>query len=147
MPTQTLSIDNIPKGNQNFGAEVAITENFIIVSDTWDNENGTNAGAIYTYSWSGTQWIPQQKITPLSPSSNVYFGTNIVAHGDRFITKSPFEDKIYIFEWIGTTWTEFIVPLDPSIIALRTISINDSYAAYSSSKNAYVFSQQNIPFC
>ena len=76
-----------------FGEFVKIQDNFLYISAVKDTEPGQDpeldSGSVYVYSFNGTQWIFQQKITAAVQNSHVFeFGSKIETEGNTVIISS-----------------------------------------------------------
>ncbi len=74
--------------DDNFGYQhVAISGNTIVVG-AWGNDHptaGTNAGAAYVFTRSGTTWTQQQKLRAGTPEANAEFGVSVGISGDTAV--------------------------------------------------------------
>jgi len=64
-----------------FGDAVAVSESVAVVGAASNVGNGNNSGSGYVYRWSGTRWIPQQKLLPLHGTAIGRFGHSVSAFG------------------------------------------------------------------
>jgi hypothetical protein len=97
-----------------FGISVAISGdgNTVIVGADGEDTDGTDAGAAYIFTWSGTSWSEQQKIQ--ASDKNLYDNFGIyVAISDNGNTAivgaqgvSSSTGAAYIFTRSGTSWSE-----------------------------------------
>jgi hypothetical protein len=46
-----------------FGSDISVNENVLFAGAPGDAEAGTNAGAVYVYSFDGSSWVREQKLT------------------------------------------------------------------------------------
>lgn len=70
-----------------------IHNNFLYISATNDSQPGQDpqldSGSVYVYTFNGTQWVFQQKITATAENSHVYkFGSKIETEGNTVIISS-----------------------------------------------------------
>ncbi len=93
-----------------FGSSVSIDNNTVIISAPNDDDEGTNAGAAYIFTRSGSTWIEQDKLT-VSDSDG--FGNDVAISGDTVIVGAsedfhagPFSGAAYIFTRSGSNWNE-----------------------------------------
>src|SRR6056300_1096508 len=92
-----------------FGWSVSISGDYAIVGAQYEDTGGTDAGAAYIYTRSGTTWGNEQKL--LGETASDYFGYSVSISGDYAIVGSPGEDTgassagaAYIYTRSGTTW-------------------------------------------
>ena len=104
------------------GASVSISGdgNTAIVGAYAEDTGGTDAGAAYIFTRSGTTWTQQQKIQASDKPGGDYFGESVAISGDgnTAIVGARLEDAVvgsntlsdagaaYIFTWSGTSWSE-----------------------------------------
>ena len=112
--TQQVKIQASDKqASDNFGVSVAISDdgNTAIVGAYTEDTGGTNAGAAYIFTRSGTTWTQQAKIQASDKATNDLFGYSVSISGDgnTAIAGALFEEyggSAYIFTRSGTTWTQ-----------------------------------------
>ena len=116
--TQQVKIQASDKqASDNFGVSVAISDdgNTAIVGAYTEDTGGTNAGAAYIFTRSGTTWTQQAKIQASDKATNDFFGSSVSmssngntalvgAYNDH--TGSDRTGSAYIFTRSGTTWTQ-----------------------------------------
>lgn len=61
-------------GSDNFGEDVAIDGETIVVTAKGDEPNGNNSGSAYIYRYDGSIWIQEAKIVPLDGHAQDKFG-------------------------------------------------------------------------
>jgi hypothetical protein len=104
-------------GSDYFGWSVDISADgtYAIVGARLEDAGGTDAGAAYIFSRSGTTWTQEAKIIASNAGASDYFGyaVSIDSDGDTAIVGAPNEDtgggdagSAYIFTRSGTTWTQ-----------------------------------------
>ena len=101
-----------------FGWSVSISGsngNTAIIGAPTEDTNGSNAGAAYIFTRSGSSWSQQAKIQASNASSDDYFGesVSISDDGNTAIIGAPYEDSggsnagsVYIFTRSGSTWSQ-----------------------------------------
>ena len=100
-----------------YGVSVSISNdgNTAIVGSAYEDTGGTDAGAAYIYTRSGSTWSEQQKIVASNAGGNDRFGESVAisGDGDTVIVGAPFEDTgnsnggaAYIFTRSGSTWSQ-----------------------------------------
>lgn len=85
--------DAVEKGDQ-FGSSLAIDGNRLFVGARKDNNAKTNAGAVYYFTRSGTNWNLVQTILPSKPEDNGYFGWSISVSGSRLAVGQPARERV-----------------------------------------------------
>ena len=104
-------------GSDYFGWSVDISADgtYAIVGARLEDAGGTDAGAAYIFSRSGTTWTQEAKIIASNAGASDYFGyaVSIDSDGNTAIVGAPNEDtgggdagSAYIFTRSGTTWTQ-----------------------------------------
>ncbi len=122
-----------PVGSR-FGRQVSISGDKAIIGDEWDNTNGSNAGAIYIYSRSGSTWTQDQKYVHSSVMSGDNFGISVDISGNYVLIGSITDDEAdtdagaaYIYD-IGpdpdTTPNQFAF-VDQTDVAVSTVIESD----------------------
>ena len=116
--TQQVKIQASDKqASDNFGVSVAISDdgNTAIVGAYTEDTGGTNAGAAYIFTRSGTTWTQQAKILASDRQASDFFGHSVAisSNGNTAIAGAYNEDtgatdagSAYIFTRSGTTWTQ-----------------------------------------
>ncbi len=100
-----------------FGNSVSISEdgNSVLVGARNEDGAGTNRGAAYVFTRSGTTWTEQQKLTASDAADNDAFGWRVSLSSDSSVAVvgAYLEDgagtdrgAAYVFTRSGTTWTE-----------------------------------------
>jgi alpha-tubulin suppressor-like RCC1 family protein len=79
--------------SDDFGWDVDIDKDHIVVAAYGEDTGGSAAGAIYVFSRSGSTWTEVKKIQASNPSASDYLGYGGVGiHDGTIITSSPNED-------------------------------------------------------
>ena len=96
-----------------FGGSVCIDGDTVVVGAYLEDTEGTNAGAAYVFTRSGTTWTQQQKIVASDAEEFDYFGVSSAISGDTAVVGAYYEDtggssagSAYIFTRSGTTWSQ-----------------------------------------
>ncbi|MFG0329116.1 MAG: FG-GAP repeat protein [Phycisphaerales bacterium] len=97
-----------------FGREVAIAGDHIAVAATDWELIAVPTGAVFTYRFDGTQWVPQDLLAPsLWPFDESSFGSAIALEGNRLIVGDPLYDSegtnaglVWVYEFDGSNWVE-----------------------------------------
>jgi len=115
----TLVSNDIANGDQ-FGCSVDIHRNVAVVGARGD---GTQTGAVYVFTRSGTTWTQQHKITASDGSAYKNFGAavSLFAGSDGTNTIAVYSDlgtgaskSFYIYKGSGTSYTEELTNYVPS---------------------------------
>ena len=112
---------------------LAIDGDNIIVGAEREDTGGSNAGAAYIFTRSGTTWTEQQKIQASDKAASDNFGNSVAIDGDSVIVGAQAESTgatgagaAYIFTRSGTTWTQ-----QQKIQASDASSYSSAYFGYS----------------
>lgn len=96
-----------------FGEKVDIEGNTAIISARGDKDNGSSSGAAYVFKYDGTNWIQQDKITPIGAESGDYFGAEVAIKDSTILvgarsanTASSNGGAVYIFSYNGSNWAQ-----------------------------------------
>ncbi|MHB0755979.1 immunoglobulin-like domain-containing protein [Polaribacter sp. M15] len=100
-------------GSKLFGNSVDITNDKVIVGAFWDDENGSQSGAAYIYSFNGVTWGDEVKLTASDGASGDYFGYAVGISGNNAIIGAYLNDDDgtssgsgYIFNYDGLIWSQ-----------------------------------------
>jgi hypothetical protein len=137
-----------------FGFSVAFDGNYALIGAPGDDNF---QGAVYVFSYDGSTWIEETKLTASDGAYGEFFGNSISFYENYALIGAPdlFNDEIgsaYVFKSDDTTWTE-----EAKLTASDgqagdwfgySVSINDDYAIIGASEPwedglgaAYVFSR------
>ncbi len=93
-----------------YGRSVAIDGYTAVVGAPLDdNENGTDAGAVYIFTYDGSNWIQQAKLTATNGASGDQFGISVAIYEDNIVVGAPLHGSAgmaYVFHRNNGTWTE-----------------------------------------
>jgi len=102
-----------PTTNNYFGWSVAISGNIAIVGARGVATNGTDSGAAYIFTRSGSTWTQQAKLLASDGAASDYFGYSVAISGDTALVGAYGDDDMgatsgsaYFFTRAGTTWTQ-----------------------------------------
>ena len=105
--TQKLTDPDGERGDS-FGTAVSVSGNLAIVGAPSD-DNGTNGGSAFIFSFDGTGWNEQAKLT--SPDGKM-FGNAVAISGNMVLVgdpadgaPGPWSGAVYVFTFDGTAWT------------------------------------------
>jgi hypothetical protein len=89
---------------------VATSGSSAAVSAHLDFENGTNAGAAYTYDYNGVDWIDGQKLLASDGNDFDFFGIGLSMSDNTLVIGAPGDvgetGAAYVFQRIGGVWVE-----------------------------------------
>jgi hypothetical protein len=68
-----------------FGMDVGVNKNNIVVGAYYDDENGIDAGAAYTFRYDGSSWLPIEKILSSDGAEGDLFGYSVSITNDHYI--------------------------------------------------------------
>ena len=105
-----------PAASDHFGTSVSINADGtrLVVGERYDDDGGTNRGAAFVFTFDGTTWTEQQKITAFDAMDSAYFGDSVSMNDDgtRLVVGAYADDptfgdsgSVYPFSYDGTTWT------------------------------------------
>lgn len=91
-----------------FGYSVSITDNYIFISALNDDDNGEQAGSVYVYQNTGSNWEYHSKLIASHYTLHDRFGWSISANGDYIVIGAPGEEigEAYIFRLDNSNWIE-----------------------------------------
>ncbi len=97
-----------------FGVSVAIDGDHILVgADSTDGPQSGAVGAVYSFDWSGTQWIAKQKLRASDGASGGFFGCSVALRGDTAVigrfwdsAAAPHGGSAYVFSHNGSSWSQ-----------------------------------------
>lgn len=98
-----------------FGISVALSGDTILVGADLNDEKALNAGAVYVYARSGSNWSQQAKLTAADGAETDIFGVRVALSGDTALISARRDDdevmgvdagSAYIFIRTGTTWRQ-----------------------------------------
>jgi hypothetical protein len=98
-------------GSDHFGYAVSMSDNFAVVGSRYDDDKGSNSGAIYIYQRSASGWNQISKVVPDDGAANDYFGSSVAMDHDYFIVGADYDDhsytdqgSAYIYKRYGDNW-------------------------------------------
>jgi hypothetical protein len=96
-----------------FGAVVAISGETAIVGANGDDDTGSNAGAAYVFTRSGSMWTQQAKLTAADGAASDRFGIAVALAGDTALVGAYLDDdagadsgSAYVFGRLGSSWSQ-----------------------------------------
>ena len=129
-----------------FGSAVSISENYMIVGATGDDDKGFSSGSAYIFERQGNNWVQQDKLIAPDGSPFSKFGTSLAISEDYAVVGAPLRSSntgsAYIFQHQGNNWTflQKPIPLDGYSSKFGcSVSIDGDYAIIGKLNSAYVF--------
>ncbi len=107
-----------PAAGANFGGSLAVDGTTIIAGAPGDSLLGSGAGAAYVFTFNGSTWLQQAKLTASDGSAGDNFGTSVALSGDRALVGAPNDDIVvlavtqfsagsaYFFARSGAAWSQ-----------------------------------------
>jgi hypothetical protein len=99
--------------NDQFGGSVSVHLDTLLAGAALDDERGSNAGAAYVFTRSGTVWSEQQKLVASDGVLQDQFGYSTDIEGDLILVGARFSNAraldsgaAYAFRYDGTAWDE-----------------------------------------
>jgi hypothetical protein len=90
-----------------FGSSIALSGNTAVIGANGENEN---RGAAYVFTWNGSAWVQQAKLTVAGAASWDRFGSTVAIDGGTIVIGAPGESDnaggAYVFAWDGSAWTQ-----------------------------------------
>ncbi len=94
-----------------FGCSVSISGDYAVSGARYDDDRGTNSGAVYIFKHSGEAWIQQAKLTADDGGAGDQFGYSVSIFGDTIVAsayndndKGTHSGSAYIFKRSGDAW-------------------------------------------
>lgn len=97
----------------NFGRDVSISGSMVIIGARDNNGALTNQGAVYTFSYNGTNWVQLPVLTAFDGASNDEFGASVSISGDYMIVGASnaiigtniSQGTCYLYKKTGNNWS------------------------------------------
>ncbi len=96
-----------------FGTSVAIEGNLAVIGARWDDGGGENAGAVYLFRRSGSEWTDGVKLTASDASEFSRFGQSVSVSRDTIVVGAPRTDDVgtdsgaaYVFRFVENEWIQ-----------------------------------------
>ncbi len=96
-----------------FGFSVFISGDTAVVGAMWDDDNGTDSGAVYVFTRSGGVWTQQAKLLSADGTSNDGFGRSVSVSGDTAVIgawgdadNGTASGSAYVFVRSNGVWTQ-----------------------------------------
>ncbi len=121
-------------GRNEFGASVAIGNNFVLVGAPYNETFRTNgAGKAYILTKTGTDWVATQTIESSNKKNGDMFGAAVATDGVRLLIGAPFatgksgqtsSGAAYVFQNSGSAWSQ-------SALVYSSDGVNSDHFGYS----------------
>lgn len=85
-------IDSHANPQDRFGYSLAIAGDHILVGERWDDDLGSNSGAVHVFRYEAGAWIEHQKLTASDGHLGADFGQSVRASGDVAVIGSARDD-------------------------------------------------------
>ena len=99
--------------NDEFGFAVAVADDTVVVGAHYESSGGTDSGAAYVFTRSGTIWSQQAYLKASNTGANDEFGCAVAISADTVVVGALLEDSggtdsgaAYVFTRSGTTWSQ-----------------------------------------
>jgi len=115
-----------------FGGSLSMSGDKMAVGVPGDETEGSNAGAVYTYTWSGSAWVADAVVlTPSNPvATGDAFGSAVSMSGDKLAVGVHYDDTVdtdagtvYTYTWSGSAWVVDAAGLYPT----NHVSVGDGF--------------------
>lgn len=108
----------VPQDGAQFGNDLSVSGNRLLISSDKENSAQENTGAVYTYTFNddNQEWVYQQKITAIGALGNDFFGHDISLSGNiATISNQHNQAYVYVYSSANNTWlqTDTLVPSSP----------------------------------
>lgn len=141
---------NNPSAHENFGYSVAMDGLTAIIGAPGFDKNTHNPGSAYLYTFNGTEWVFEAKLTPSDGVDDDYFGGAVSIYGDCVLVAATGSDTYgdrsgaaYLFKKDNGQWTElkkFSIPNPAADDWLGTdVAINNQWAVVGQSEAVHFF--------
>ncbi len=102
-----------------FGNAVSVSGNVAFIGTPYDDDNGSDSGAVYVFRWDGSSWVLEQKLLASDGAANDRFGNSVSVCGEVGIVGATLDDdngadsgSAYVFRYdasqtvCGQWWCE-----------------------------------------
>ncbi len=113
--SQEQLIDTPSSGSHECGSSVDVSGNTLVLGGPLDDQVGSDSGAAYVYTRSGTTWSFQQTLVGTDTAAGDQFGTSVAVDGNMVVAGAKYEEEApeqnvrgsaYVFTRSGATWTQ-----------------------------------------
>jgi len=111
---QKLTASNAESGDY-FGMSVSISGDYAIVGAYREETGGTDAGAAYSYLWTGNTWSEKALIIASDAGDNQYFGQSVSISGEYALVGKYNDNNAAGAAYIYETTSDLSLPVELSI--------------------------------
>lgn len=101
------------QAGDNFGYDVHISDDAVIVGAYGESAFGESAGAAYVFRYNGDFWVEEAKLVPSDPAVYQHFGWSVGISGDAAIVGAMYDHEAgntagaaYVFRFNGAFWVQ-----------------------------------------
>jgi len=112
-PLQQILVPGIVEDGQQFGLSVAIEDEIIVVGAPYENDTGTDNGAVYVFQRNGSSWSENQRLVASDTEtiddrfgSAVGISANLLVIGAANDEAPVDSGSAYVFIYAGNSWTQ-----------------------------------------
>lgn len=106
---------HLAASNDQFGSEIGITGDTLVVGVSQDDTTASNSGAVHVFQRSGSTWSREAYLKASNPITNSLFGVSVGISGDRMVVGACGQNgAAYIFQRTGTVWSEEAILTAPN---------------------------------
>ena len=106
--------------DQYFGKSISYSNNWLVVSAIYDEDNGIKSGAVYVFEYDGENWNEHSKVKAFDGDSFDRFGYSVCINENRLIVGSIYDDdngdnsgSVYLYELLDNNWN-LITKISPN---------------------------------
>ena len=97
------------EAGDSFGRSVAISGDSAVIGATGNDDSGSNSGSAYVFTFSGTSWSQQDKLTANDAAAFDSFGISVAISGNSVVVGTDLNDNsgsAYVFTRSGASWSQ-----------------------------------------
>ncbi len=110
---QTILLASDQNGGDQFGASVDVSGDTLLVGAPMNDDGGSNSGAVYVFTRTGTTWTEQTKLIASDDAAGDEFGHAVSLEGDTALIGAWRDDdggsntgSVYVFTRTAGVWTQ-----------------------------------------
>jgi hypothetical protein len=96
-----------------FGQSIALSGDTLVIGAPHDGDQGDDSGSVYVFTWSGTVWKQQAKLTAADGAKGDVFGISVALSGDTIVVGADLNDEkalnagaVYVYTRSGSSWSQ-----------------------------------------
>ncbi len=96
-----------------FGQSIALSGDTLVIGAPHDGDQGDDSGSVYVFTWSGTVWKQQAKLTAADGAQGDVFGISVALSGDTIVVGADLNDEkalnagaVYVYTRSGSSWSQ-----------------------------------------